>query len=86
MNKKTQLNSVDLKQIDSRKCERTLGAHMGPSMQWVLQFSAMKEKMLDAINKLKSTVVCTSAASVHHNMCLKTKVYFGTGVMKLMPK
>ena len=32
MNEKTQLNNVELKQIDSRKCERTLGVHVGPSM------------------------------------------------------
>ena len=46
----------------------------------------MEEKILDAIDKLKSTVACTSAASVCYNMHLITKVYFGTGVIKLMPK
>ena len=46
----------------------------------------MKEKMLGAMEKLKNTVVFNSTASMHHNMCLITKVCFRVGAMKVMPK
>ena len=72
--------------MDSRKSEHALGLHISPYVRWLVQFSVMKEKMIGTIEKLKSTVMFTSTASVHHKMCFTRKVYFRVGVMKLMPK
>jgi len=59
---------------------------MGPLLKWVVQFAAMKEKMRSAVKKLRNTVIATSTASLYYNMYLTTNVYFGCGVMYLMPK
>ena len=46
----------------------------------------MKEKIRETIYKLKSTIIVASTASLHYNIHLIKKVYFGCGVLSLMLK
>ena len=43
----------------------------------------MKEKMSEAIFKLKNTEIVIATAYLYYNMYLITKVYFGYGIIYL---
>ena len=43
----------------------------------------MKEKMLEAMYKLKNATMVVSTASMYYNMYLIKKVYFGCGVISI---
>ena len=70
------LNQHEIKKIDNRKCIRTLGVHMGLELKWNKQFEIMKEKMREAIGKLKNSVVLSPTACIFFNMRLTKKVHF----------
>ena len=81
--KKTCMQDAELKQIDCKKQERTLGAMISPALIWDAQFVKMVNKMKDAIGSLKNTTMAVSTASMYYNMCLIKKVYYGCGILKL---
>ena len=58
---------------------------MGPLIKWLKQFTIIKEKMMVAVNKIKNTIIATSIASMYYNMYLTATVYFGCGVINLLP-
>ena len=58
------LNQHQIEKIDNNKCVRTLGVHVGPELKWNEQFEIMKEKMREAIGKLKNAVVFAPTAHI----------------------
>ena len=63
-----------------------LGVHIGPSLKWEKQFKKIKEKMRIAMGKLKNTPMNIANRYIFYNMYLIKQVYFGCGVISLMPK
>ena len=53
---------------------------MGPALIWDKQFVCMVNKMRDAIEALKQTILADSTASMYYNMYLIKKVYYGSGI------
>ena len=49
-----EVNNVKVQQIDCKKSKRLLGICMGPALVWDEQFCVMKEKMIEAMFKLKN--------------------------------
>ena len=56
---------------------------MSPSLVWDKQFEIMKEKMVEAIFKLKNTEIVVPTAHLYYNMYLIKKVYFGCSIIHL---
>ena len=85
MNKKVdiEVNNKSVKGISYDESERTLEVYMSPSLIWDKQFEIMKEKILEAIYKLKNTLVVVSTACLYYNMYLIKKVCFVCGVMSI---
>jgi len=81
-----EVNGEKVKSVKSKESERTLGVYMSPAIVWITQFEKMKEKMLEAMYKLKNTTMVISTASMYYNMYLIKMVYFGCGVMSLTPQ
>ena len=79
-----EVNGEKVKSVKSRESELTLGVYMSPSIIWTSQFEKMKEKMLEAMYKLKNATMVVSTASMYYNMYLIKKVYFGCGVISIM--
>ena len=59
------LNQDEIETIDNNKCVRILGICMGPELKWNKQFEIMKEKMREAIGKLKNVVAFAPTAHVY---------------------
>ena len=59
---------------------------MGPELKWNKQFEIMKEKMREAIGKLKNAVVFAPTAHIFFNVHLIKKVFCGCGAFVIMPK
>ena len=59
---------------------------IGLSLQWVKQFTMMKDKLERAMYKLRDIPITVSNAYLFYNMYLTTQVYFGCGVVKISPK
>ena len=78
------MNGEKVRSVQSKESKRTLGVHMSPLIIWITQFKKMKEKMLEAMYKLKNTTIVVSTASMYYNMYLIKKVYFGCGVMSII--
>lgn len=83
---KIRMQEIDLKQINCKQQEKTLGVMMGPALIWDAQFVQMVNKMKDAIGALKNTTIAISTASMHYNMCLIKKVHYGGGIFSLNQK
>jgi len=77
------MQEIELKQINCKKQEKTLGVMMGPALIWDAQFVHMVNKMKDAIGALKNTTIAVSTASMYYNMYLIKKVYYGGGIFAL---
>ena len=77
------VNGEKVKSAKSRESVLTLGVHMSPSIMWTSQFKKIKEKMLEAMCKLKNVTMVVSTASMCYNMYLIKKVYFRCGVMSI---
>ena len=60
-----------------------LGVYMSPSSTWNKQFEIMREKVLEAIYKLKNTIIAVYNAYMYYNMYLIKKVYFRCRVMSI---
>ena len=54
MNADVAVNNAKVQQVECRKSERSLGVHMSPALVWNKQFEKMKEKMVEAVHKLKT--------------------------------
>ena len=80
------VNGTKIASTNAHECIRSLGIHLGPSVQWKTQFQVMKEKMKESVCKIKAMVIFPSTARVFYNVCLCTKVYFGCGNMALTPQ
>ena len=80
---KIRMQGIDLKQINCKQQEKTLGVMMGPALIWDAQFVQMVNKMKDAIDALKNTTIAISTASMYYNMYLIKKVYYGGGIFSL---
>ena len=78
-----EVNRITVQQIDCRKSERSLGVHMSPALVWDEQFLKMREKMIEAVFKLKNTKIAAPTAYLHYNMHLIKKVCFGCGIAHL---
>ena len=48
-----EVNNVKVQQVDYKKSQRLLGVHMSPTLEWNKQFEVMKDKMNEAVFKLK---------------------------------
>ena len=55
-------NEIKVQQIDSKKSERSLGVYVSPALVWDEQFARMKEKMIEAVFKLKNTKIVVPTA------------------------
>jgi len=62
---------------------KTLGIYISPTLQWSRQFNYIKDKMIDAINKINHLPINTHNAYLYYNTYLIKKVYFGCGIMHL---
>ena len=80
------MNRIKVSNVKSKDSERSLGVCMSPSIVWIAQFEKMKEKMMEAMRKLKNATMVISTASMHSNMCLIKNVYFRCGIMSLTPQ
>ena len=78
-----EVNDIKVQQVDCKKSERSLGVHMSPALVWDKQFEKMKEKMIEAVFKLKNTKIVVPTAHLYYNMYLIKKVYFGCGIVHL---
>jgi len=81
-----EVNEKKVKSISSKRSERTLGVYMSPSLKWEIQFEKMKEKMIEAIFKLKNTEIVAPIVYMCYNAYLIKKVYFRYGVLSLTPQ
>ena len=79
------LNGRKLMEINPKESQRTLGVFMNPQLKWEKQFEAMKEKMCRAMSRLKGTSISIANAYVFFNMYLIKQVYFGCGIIELLP-
>ena len=57
-----EINEIKVQQIDSKKSERSLGVCISPALVWDEQFARMKEKMIEAVFKLKNTKIVVPTA------------------------
>ena len=80
------VNNHSLEQTHANDAEKTLGVHVSPSLQWIKHFAEMEEKMKRAMWKVKRTPMTIGNACVFYNVCLLMQVYFGCGIVKLMPQ
>jgi len=80
---KIRMQEIELKHIDCKKQELTLGVMMSPALIWDAQFVQMVNKMKDAIGSLKNTNIAVLTASMYYNMYLIKKVYYGGGIFTL---
>ena len=65
-------NEIKAAKIDA--CKKTLGVCIGLSLQLIKQFNMMKEKLIEAMGKLKNIMITTSNAYTFYNIYL-TKQY-----------
>jgi len=63
-----------------------LGICISPTLRWIKQFSKIENKMKQAIWKLRKTSVTLGNAYLFYNMYLTIQVYFGCGIVKLIPQ
>ena len=56
---------------------------MSPALVWDKQFEKMKEKIIEAVFKLKNTKIVVPTAYLYYNMYLIKKVYFGCEIVHL---
>ena len=59
--------------------------YMTPTLKWEKQFAIMIEKMKEAMCKLKWVPISIVNTHMYYNMYLLRRVYFGYGIMRLMP-
>ena len=59
---------------------------MTPTMKWTKRREMMKDKMHEAMSKLRGTPTTIANACVYFNMYLITRVHFGCGTTTLNPK
>lgn len=81
-----EVNGIKVSSVKSKDSERSLGVCMSPSIAQITQFEKMKEKMIEAMHKLKNETMAIITASMNYNMCLIKKDYFGCGMMSLAPQ
>ena len=85
-NIKLDMKSQQLEQNDVNDSIRSLGVHIGPSLEWDAQFKVMKEKLLESVAKIKLMETYPSTAYVFFNMYLRRKVCFGCGITSINEK
>ena len=56
------VNGIKVTSVKSTQSERSLGVYMSPAIVWITQFAKMKEKMMEAMYKLKNTTIVISTA------------------------
>jgi len=78
-----EVNGIKVQQVDYKQSERSLGVHISPALVWDKQFEKMKEKMIEAVFKLKNTKIVVPTAHLYYNMYLIKKVYFGCRIVHL---
>ena len=59
---------------------------MEPALKWDHQFTAVVNKIKEAIGRLKNAAIMISTASMHYNMHLSKKEYFRSGIFSLNSK
>ena len=79
------LNNVKLKELEVKEANRSLGVYMAPTLKWEKQFAIMVDKLNEAMSKLKKVPISIVNAHLYYNMYLLRRVYFGCGIMQLMP-
>ena len=78
LNKEVELevNEKKVKIISYKESKWTLGVYMSPSLMWNKQFEIMREKILEAICKLKNATIAVHNACMYYNMYLIKKSVF----------
>ena len=79
----TFINEKRLNQTLIKESVKSLGIYFNPTMEWTKQFKMIREKLLCAMSKLRSTPLTAANAYVFFNMCLITQVHFRCGIMTL---
>ena len=80
------IQNDQLKQNSIQESVKTLGVKINPELTWSNQFEMMREKLIRAMSKLKSTPISVENAYIFVNMYLINQVYFGAGIMSLTRK
>ena len=81
-----QLNNQPMQQLNAMEEEKTLGVFVSPSMRWLSQCAAIEEKLKIAMWRLRQTPITIGNAYVFYNVYLITHVYFGCGIVNLLPQ
>ena len=84
VNDKLLINEKSVKQTSVNESVKSLGLFVNPTLKWIHQFEMMKDKMCEAMSKLRSTPLTIGNAYVFFNMCLVTQVFFGCGIISLI--
>ena len=77
------VNDMKVQQVKCQESQRSLGAHMSPSLTWDKHFEKMKEKMIEAVFKLKNAKMVMPTTHLHYNMHLIKKAHFGCRIVHL---
>ena len=77
------INDNEIKAAKIDTCKKTLGVCISPLLQWINQFNMIKEKLIEAIDKLRNMMITTSNTYTLYTMYLTKKVYFRCRVIKL---
>ena len=77
------VNEKRLNQTLIKESVKSLGTYFNPTMEWTEQFKMVREKLLCAMSKLRSTPLTAANAYVFFHICLITQVHFGCGIMTL---
>lgn len=77
------VNNKILQQTLIKDAVKSLGLYVNPTMEGSKQFEMVKEKLIRAMSKLRSTPLSVANAYIFFNMYLITQVYFGCGIVVL---
>ena len=75
------INENEIKAAKIDTCKKTLEVYIRPSLQWTKQFNMMKEKLIEAIGKLKNMTIITSNAYTFYNIYLIKKYTLDTELL-----
>ena len=74
-----------MKQTSAKGSVKSLGLFLALTLKWIYQFEMMKDKMCEAMSRLRGTPLLIENAYIFFNMCLITQVCFGCGAISLNP-
>ena len=64
------MNGIKVSSVKSKDSKSLLGVYISLSIVWITQFEKMKEKMIEAMCKLKNATMVISTASVCYDINL----------------